>query len=75
MDRLIRFLSKSISVIFTLTTSPTCQNVRRLVDPLVGDLADVDQAVHTGDDLSKGAELGERYDLGLDNSSRPRSSS
>ena len=27
----------------------------------------MDQAVHTGNDLSKGAELGERYDLGLNN--------
>ena len=42
-------------MIFTSTLA-LAQHVTGLVDAVVGDLGDVDQAVHTGHNLGKGAE-------------------
>ena len=52
-----------MSVIFTCNFLTDGQNVLRLVDALGGDLGDVDQAVNARDDLSEGAEGGDRNDL------------
>ena len=44
----MRFLSKSSSVILTSTSWPNRQDIRRFWRFFAGDLADVDQTVHTG---------------------------
>ncbi len=45
MERLTRFFSKSMSVIFTLTIIADLQHILRLLDSAVGNLRNVDQTV------------------------------
>ena len=57
MDREIRLFSASTSMIFTVTSWPSLSTSSGLVDAAVGNLRNVNQAVHAGNDLGNAPKV------------------